>query len=89
LRFEPITLPHQRDYAASGLELGLIQLAGRPTLPANDLARQYVTERGSPDAQLEFVAFIDAIEHQQAAVFSTEAEFALTPERTKWDYRKR
>jgi hypothetical protein len=73
----------------AGLELGLVELAGRPTLPANDLARQYVAERGSADAQLEFVAFIDAIEHQQLAVFSTEAEFALTPDRTKWDYRKR
>jgi hypothetical protein len=73
----------------AGLELGLVQVAGRPTLPANELARQYVAERGDPNAQLEFVTFIDAIEHQQVAVFSTEEEFATTPERTKWDYRKR
>jgi hypothetical protein len=73
----------------AGLDLALVQVAGRPTLPANDLARQYVAERSDPNAQLEFVAFIDAIEHQQVAVFSTEEEFATTPERTKWDYRKR
>jgi hypothetical protein len=72
-----------------GLNLELVELAGRQTLPANDLARQYVAERGRADAQLEFVAFIDAIEKQQVAVFSTEEEFAATPERTKWDYRKR
>lgn len=73
----------------AGLNLELVQLAGRPTLPANDLARQYVTERGTAGAQLEFVVFIDAIERQQVAVFSTEEEFVRTPERTKWDYRKR
>ena len=72
-----------------GLELDLTEVAGRPTLPANDLARQFVAERGTANAQLDFVAFIDAIERQQVAVFSTEEEFIRTPERTKWDYRKR
>jgi hypothetical protein len=72
-----------------GLELDLVEVAGRPTLPANDLARQFVRERGTAGQQLEFVTFIDAIERQQQAVFSTEAEFCTTPDRTKWDYRKR
>lgn len=71
-----------------GLELDLAELAGRPTLPANDIARQYVKERGHADAQFEFVYFIDAVEKQQKAVVSDEATFVATPERTKWDYRK-
>ncbi|MFO7562329.1 MAG: YiiX/YebB-like N1pC/P60 family cysteine hydrolase [Enhygromyxa sp.] len=71
-----------------GLELGLVELAGRPTLPANDIARQYVAERGSAAAQFDFVYFIDAIEKQQKAVVSDEASFVTTPSRTKWDYRK-
>jgi hypothetical protein len=71
-----------------GLELDLTKLAGRPTLPANELAKQYVRERGSDAAQFEFVAFIDAIEKQRVAVVSDELTFSTTPERTKWDYRK-
>ncbi|KIG16374.1 hypothetical protein DB30_04541 [Enhygromyxa salina] len=71
-----------------GLDLHLVELAGRPTLPANELAKQFVAEHGQPDAQLDFVYFIDAIEHQQSAIVSDEAAFLHTPTRTKWDYRK-
>jgi hypothetical protein len=71
-----------------GLALDLVTLAGRPTLPANEIARQYVTERGTARAQFEFVHFIDAVEKQRKAVVSDEASFVQTPERTKWDYRK-
>ena len=72
----------------AGLELELSTLAGRPTLPANEIARQYVRERGSADRQLDFVYFIDAVEKQQRPEVSDEATFVETPERTKWDYRK-
>ncbi len=72
----------------AGLELELAKLAGRPTLPANDIARQFVRERGSASAQFDFVYFIDAIEKQQTAVVSDEPTFVTTPKRTKWDYRK-
>lgn len=68
-----------------GLELPLVEMAGRPTLPANDVARLYVQERGSADARLEFVYFIDAIERERRAVVAGEDEFVGTPERTKWD----
>ena len=44
-----------------GLDLRLVEVAGRPTLPANVLAEQFVDERGSAGAQLDFVAFIDAV----------------------------
>jgi hypothetical protein len=57
-------------------------------LPANELARQYVAERGSHDAQFDFVYFIDAVEKQRSAVVSDEQTFVTTPDRTKWDYRK-
>lgn len=71
-----------------GLDLDLVTLAGRPTLPANDLARQFVRERGSASAQFDFIYFIDAVERQRSAVVSDEATFLSTPDRTKWDYRK-
>lgn len=68
-----------------GLDMPLVEMAGRPTLPANDIARLYVDEWGSEGAQLEFVYFIDAIERERRAVVSSEEEFRTTPERTKWD----
>lgn len=71
-----------------GLELGLIEIAGRPTLPANEIAKQYLLERGGAQAQFDFVHFIDAVEKQQKAVVSDEAAFLATPSRTKLDYRK-
>jgi hypothetical protein len=71
-----------------GLELDLATLAGRPTLPANDIAKQYARERGTASAQFDFVMFIDAVEKQRSAVVSDEAAFLTTPTRTKWDYRK-
>ncbi|MFV8751874.1 YiiX/YebB-like N1pC/P60 family cysteine hydrolase [Nannocystaceae bacterium ST9] len=70
----------------SGLELPLVEMAGRPTLPANDIARFYVDEwESGGETQLEFVYFIDAIERERRAVVSSEEEFRTTPERTKWD----
>lgn len=72
-----------------GLLLPLTQVAGRQTLPANDIARLFAKEHGSRHPQFEFVYFIDAIERQREAVVSSQSAFLDTPERTKWDYRKR
>lgn len=68
-----------------GLDIPLVQMAGRPTLPANEMARQYGRERGQADAQFEFVYFIDAIERERRAIVSDEETFLDTPDRTKWD----
>ena len=69
----------------AGLDLPLVVIMGRKTLPANELVRFYAEKRKSPDAQLDFIFFIDAIEEQQIATMSTEEEFARTYLRTKWD----
>ncbi len=71
-----------------GLDLPLIELAGRKTLPANGIAELYAHERASAHPQLEFVYFIDAVEKQREAAVSDEATFASSYTRTKWDYRK-
>jgi hypothetical protein len=68
-----------------GLDLPLVKLAGRRTLPANEIAKIYASERGAPDAQLEFVYFIDTLEREQQAVVSDEDGFLKTPSRNKWD----
>ena len=68
-----------------GLTFPLIDLMGRVTLPANNIAELFATERGRTDAQMDFVYFIDAHEKQRRAFVSTEAEFFKTARRTKWD----
>lgn len=68
-----------------GLEIGLVDMAGRKTLPANQIAKLFADERGRADAQLEFVWFYDATEHDQAAFEADETAFARSHERVKWD----
>ena len=68
-----------------GLDLPLIELAGRQTLPANDLIAHYSAHAEEPDRQLDFVGFIDASERERKAVMSDEASFRGTPARSRYD----
>lgn len=70
-----------------GLRLDLVEVAGRSTLPANDLVRQFADQRALPPAQrqLEFVGFLEGREEQGQARMSTEEAFARSWERPKWD----
>ncbi len=68
-----------------GLDLHLVEVAGRRTLPANELARQYAIEADTPEQQLDFVWFWDARERDQRAVRADEAAFRASFERVKWD----
>lgn len=68
-----------------GLRFTLVEIAGRQTLPANEIAGLYVTERHQPDRQLDFVYFLDASEKHQKGFVADEATFVESYERTKWD----
>ncbi len=68
-----------------GLKLDLVDVAGRRTLPANDLVKLYAKERGSPNRQLDFVAFVDGREKEGTVVVSDEESFAKSQARMKWD----
>jgi len=65
-----------------GLDLPLSKIAGRHTLPANDIVRLFDEQDG---AQLEFVLFFDGAEKARKAFVSTEDAFAESWQRTKWD----
>jgi len=80
---------YRPDGEMKGLRVPLVEMMGRETLPANEIARLYADERGRADAQLEFVYFLDAREAEGRAVVSDEASFAATPDRTKWDVAQR
>lgn len=69
--------------AHGGLDLPLVSVAGRRTLPAQQIVRIYVED--SKHEKLEFVAFLEGREQEQRAVLADEAAFAATLERTKWD----
>jgi hypothetical protein len=68
-----------------GLEIPLVDMAGRKTLPANQIAALYADERGREDAQLDFVWFYDATEHARTAFEADEDAFASSHARVKWD----
>jgi hypothetical protein len=68
-----------------GLNLKLVEIAGRKTLPANEIARQYAQEHGRDDRQLDFVYFLDASEKAGKAFVSTEDAFWASHTRFKWD----
>ena len=73
----------------AGLELPLVQVAGRLTLPANEIARVYAEEYGSPEAQFDFVYFLDGRERELRAVVGSEESFRGSHQRFKWDIFQR
>lgn len=74
---------------APGLRIETVPVAGRRSLPANELARCFKREHGLPDRQLDFVYFIDALEGEARALVADEAAFLATPDRPKWDVAQR
>lgn len=70
----------------AGLTFKLSDIAGRKTLPANEIARQYRDEKQAGQSQLEFVCFIDASEKELTAGFSDEAAFLQSVDRPKWSF---
>lgn len=78
-----------KSYAPSGdmkgIKIPLVEVAGRSTLPANEIVRLFDAEADKADRQLDFVAFIDAKEKEDKAFESDQAAFRKTYQRMKWD----
>ena len=71
-----------------GLDIPLVTVAGRPTLPANELARLYAAQwetQNGGEHQLDFVWFWDTSEADQRAYLSDEAAFRASHARPQWD----
>lgn len=71
-----------------GLELPLVTVLGRQTLPPHEIARLFAAEKQGARQQLTFVAYLEASEAELRALERDEAAFLLTPERSKWDFRQ-
>jgi hypothetical protein len=69
----------------AGLVFPLQEICGRRTLPANTIAATFAVEHGQPEAQMDFVYFLDASETLGRACPTSETEFLISSRRTKWD----
>lgn len=76
---------YQPGTALKGLALDLVDVAGRRTLPANEIVKRFDREAGTPRAQMDFVLFLDGQEKAGRAEQSDEATFRATWKRLKWD----
>lgn len=72
-----------------GVAWPLVPVAGRLTLPANEMIKQWAESLDTDAQQLDFVAFIDASEKEQRTFFSDEAALRASWKRTKWDVMQR
>jgi hypothetical protein len=68
-----------------GLRVGLVDVAGRRTLPANEIVKLFDQEYDKPDRQLDFVAFLDGREDRKGAIEEDVLTFRQTYQRMKWD----
>ncbi len=64
-----------------GIHFPLINVMGRMTLPPTELVRKFASEFDSPNAELEFVAFLDGDERKGVASIADAAALAKSVER--------
>jgi len=81
---EVVWRSYRPDTGKDGLDLPIVDVAGRKAIPANILAQHYVDHRETADSLFDFVAFIDVNEKDRLSSFSTEEAFLQTPQRAKW-----
>ncbi|MCB1321009.1 MAG: hypothetical protein KDK34_12190 [Leptospiraceae bacterium] len=67
-----------------GIQIPLVEMLGRYTLPANEYARLFDSEYDGTDQQLELIAFLDGIESRGSAIQGGLAEFRESWKRPKW-----
>jgi len=67
-----------------GLKFPLVEMLGRKVTPANELAKQFDAQFGTPEQQFDLVVFLDGREKQKKAVSASVDEFRQTWKRPKW-----
>ena len=67
-----------------GLTFPLVEMLGRKVTPANEIARQFDAQCGTPEEQFEFVIFLDGQERAANAVEASIATFRESWKRPKW-----
>lgn len=69
----------------TGLTVPFSNVAGRNVVAPTDMVKAFARERGQPDRQFDFVAFLEGLETRNAAHWADEEAFAASANRPKWD----
>lgn len=64
------------------------EVAGRKTMPPNNLVRDFDTTFGTPRQQFDLIVFFDGRERERRAVEAPVAEFRSSAKRPKWHILK-
>ncbi len=77
-----------RAYRATGdgLDLDLRPIAGRLTLPANEIARSFLDDRIKEERRFDFVYYLEGREREDRAAVAGVERFLATVNRSKWDF---
>ncbi len=67
-----------------GLTFPLVEMLGRKVTPANELARQFDTQYGTPAQQSDLILFLDGQERGRKAVAASLRGFRESWKRPKW-----
>lgn len=76
---------YQSDKDMKGLDFALVDVAGRRTLPANEMVKRFDQDADKADRQLDFVVFVDARERGEAVFEAPAADLRASWKRLKWD----
>jgi hypothetical protein len=77
-----------RAYRASGegLDLELRSIAGRLTLPANEIARTFLEDSERQGRRFDFVYYLEGREREERAEVAGVESFLATVGRSKWSF---
>ena len=75
---------YEPSTGCTGLKFPLVEMLGRQVTPANELARQFDAQFGTPEQQFDVVVFLDGNEKQKKALPESVEEFRQTWKRPKW-----
>jgi len=57
------------------IQFPLVDILGTKTMPALEIVRKFANERGTTNAQLDFISFLDGDENKGRAKFADEKTF--------------
>lgn len=81
---EVIYKAYEPSRHSQGLRLPLVEIMGRQVTPANEIARQFHEQYGTPAQQMDLVLFLDGHERRGIAVEATVEAFRRSRQRPKW-----
>ncbi len=82
---ELVVKAYEKTTDSKGLSLPWVTVAGRRAVPPTEIVRQCAAELGKPEAQFDFVHYLEGREKHGQAVQGDAQALAKTVDRPKWD----